>query len=416
MKGGDLVEAQNRFLTVTQLNEYVKMLMDSNPVLKNVWIKGEISNFKNHYSTGHLYFSLKDDGGILRAVMFRSYAQKVPFVPRDGMKVLVHGRVSAFVRDGQYQIYVDEMLPDGVGALHLAFEQLKQKLAAQGLFDEARKKPLPQYPMRIGIVTSPTGAAIRDMLNILGRRFPCAEIKLYPAQVQGADAPPQLIRGIQYFNESRSVDVIIIGRGGGSIEDLWAFNDEGLALCVAASHIPVISAVGHESDFTICDFVADKRAPTPSAAAELAVPDRSDLLRGLNSVSGKLASFVLQKIQANRNNLKYLRESGVLSSAAPLLNEKRMGLLYAARRLDGEISNTKNRANADVSAMAARLEALSPLSVLARGYSVVADTNGNAIRSVSNVNVGDGITVRVSDGTVRATVQSIQKESCENGK
>ena len=410
------MEAQNRFLTVTQLNEYVKMLMDSNPVLKNVWIKGEISNFKNHYSTGHLYFSLKDDGGILRAVMFRSYAQKVPFVPRDGMKVLVHGRVSAFVRDGQYQIYVDEMLPDGVGALHLAFEQLKQKLAAQGLFDEARKKPLPQYPMRIGIVTSPTGAAIRDMLNILGRRFPCAEIKLYPAQVQGADAPPQLIRGIQYFNESRSVDVIIIGRGGGSIEDLWAFNDEGLALCVAASHIPVISAVGHESDFTICDFVADKRAPTPSAAAELAVPDRSDLLRGLNGVSGKLASFVLQKIQANRNNLKYLRESGVLSSAAPLLNEKRMGLLYAARRLDGEISNTKNRANADVSAMAARLEALSPLSVLARGYSVVADTNGNAIRSVSNVNVGDGITVRVSDGTVRATVQSIQKESCENGK
>lgn len=416
MKGGDLVEAQNRFLTVTQLNEYVKMLMDSNPVLKNVWIKGEISNFKNHYSTGHLYFSLKDDGGILRAVMFRSYAQKVPFVPRDGMKVLVHGRVSAFVRDGQYQIYVDEMLPDGVGALHLAFEQLKQKLAAQGLFDEARKKPLPQYPMRIGIVTSPTGAAIRDMLNILGRRFPCAEIKLYPAQVQGADAPPQLIRGIQYFNESRSVDVIIIGRGGGSIEDLWAFNDEGLALCVAASHIPVISAVGHESDFTICDFVADKRAPTPSAAAELAVPDRSDLLRGLNGVSGKLASFVLQKIQANKNNLKYLRESGVLSSAAPLLNEKRMGLLYAARRLDGEISNTKNRANADVSAMAARLEALSPLSVLARGYSVVADTNGNAIRSVSNVNVGDGINVRVSDGTVRATVQSIQKESCENGK
>ena len=410
------MEAQNRFLTVTQLNEYVKMLMDSNPVLKNVWIKGEISNFKNHYSTGHLYFSLKDDGGILRAVMFRSYAQKVPFVPRDGMKVLVHGRISAFVRDGQYQIYVDEMLPDGVGALHLAFEQLKQKLAAQGLFDEARKKPLPKYPMRIGIVTSPTGAAIRDMLNILGRRFPCAEIKLYPAQVQGADAPPQLIRGIQYFNESHSVDVIIIGRGGGSIEDLWAFNDEGLALCVAASHLPVISAVGHESDFTICDFVADKRAPTPSAAAELAVPDRNELLRGLNGVSGKLASFVLQKIQANRNNLKYLRESGVLSSAAPLLNEKRMGLLYAARLLDGEINNTKNRASSDFSAMAARLEALSPLSVLSRGYSVVADTNGNAIRSVSKVSVGDGITVRVSDGTVRATVQSIQKEICENGK
>lgn len=410
------METNNRFLTVTQLNEYVKMLMDSNPVLKNVWLKGEISNFKNHYSTGHLYFSLKDDGGILRAVMFRSYAQKVPFMPQDGMKVLVHGRISAFVRDGQYQIYVDEMLPDGVGALHLAFEQLKQKLAAQGLFDEARKRSLPRYPMRIGIVTSPTGAAIRDVLNILGRRFPCAEVKLYPAQVQGAEAPPQLIRGIEYFNESRSVDVIIIGRGGGSMEDLWAFNDEALARCVAASELPVISAVGHESDFTICDFVADKRAPTPSAAAELAVPDKSELVRGLRNVSDKLASSVLQKIKGNRNNLKYLRESGVLSSAAPLLNEKRMGLLYVARQLDGELNNTMRRASTDLSSVAARLEALSPLSVLSRGYGVITDAKGSTVRSVSDVKETDEISVRMSDGTVLATVNSIQKECNENGK
>ena len=410
------METENRFLTVTQLNEYVKMLMDSNPVLKNVWIKGEISNFKNHYSTGHLYFSLKDAGGILRAVMFRSYAQKVPFVPRDGMKVLGHGKVSAFVRDGQYQIYVDEMLPDGVGALYLAFEQLKQKLAAQGVFDEARKKPLPRYPMRIGIVTSPTGAAIRDMLNILGRRFPCAEIKLYPAQVQGAEAPPQLISGIEYFNESRSVDVIIIGRGGGSVEDLWAFNDEQLALCVASSALPVISAVGHESDFTICDFVADRRAPTPSAAAEIAVPNRIDLLRGLNSIEGKLSSAVLQKIQVNRNNLKYLRESGVLSGAAPLLNEKRMGLLFTARQLDGEVNGTMHRLAANFSETAARLEALSPLSVLARGYSVVTTEDGKPVRSTSTVKENDELSVRVSDGTIRTIVTSIQKEKGKHGK
>ena len=410
------MEANNRFLTVTQVNEYVKMLMDSNPVLKSVWIKGEISNFKNHYSTGHLYFSLKDDGGVLRAVMFRSYAQKIPFAPRDGMKVLIHGKISAFVRDGQYQLYADEMLPDGVGALYLAFEQLKQKLATQGLFAEERKKPLPKYPMRIGIVTSPTGAAIRDMLNILGRRFPCAEIKLYPAQVQGPDAPPQLIRGVQYFNESRSVDVIIIGRGGGSIEDLWAFNDEALAMCVAASEIPIVSAVGHESDFTICDFVADKRAPTPSAAAELAVPDRVELLRSLSGVNNKLFAVLSQRVSANRSNLKYLRESGVLSGAAPLLNEKRMGLLYEARRLDGEIRRAMKASSTELSSVAARLEALSPLAVLARGYGVVTDASGNTVRSVCDVKKDDKLALRVSDGTVLTTVQSIQKEKSDDGK
>lgn len=410
------MESQNRFLTVSQLNEYVKMLMDSNPVLKNVWIKGEISNFKNHYSTGHFYFSLKDDGGILRSVMFRSYAQKVSFAPRDGMKVLVHGRISAFVRDGQYQIYVDEMLPDGVGALYLAFEQLKQKLAAQGLFDEDRKKPLPRFPKRIGIVTSPTGAAIQDMLNILGRRFPCAEIYIYPAQVQGNEAPPQLIRGVQYFNETKSADVIIIGRGGGSAEDLWAFNDERLAMCIAASEIPVISAVGHESDFTICDFVADRRAPTPSAAAEIAVPDKADLLRSFQETAVKLSAVLAQRIRSERNNLKYLRESGVLSGAAPIVQGKRMEQLHLAQRLDIGLQSSVKQSSSELAKHAARLEALSPLSVLARGYGVVTNETGKTIRSVETVKKGDEISVRLCDGTVLAVTESTKKERKKRGK
>lgn len=409
------MENQMRFLTVSQLNEYVKMLMDSNPILKSVWIKGEISNFKNHYSTGHFYFSLKDDGAIVRAVMFRSYAQNVQFVPRDGMKVLIHGRVSAFVRDGQYQIYADEIVPDGIGSLYLAFEQLKRRLAEQGLFDEARKKPLPRYPERIGIVTSPTGAAIRDMLNILGRRFPCAKILIYPAQVQGAEAPPQLIRGIRYFNQACAADVIIVGRGGGSAEDLWAFNDERLALCIAESEIPIISAVGHESDFTICDFVADRRAPTPSAAAELAVPDRFELEKSMSTVVNKMRSTVLQKIQHEKSNLKYWRESGVLSSAAPLVNEKRMSLLYLARQMDTDINNTVRLCGTNLSSVVARLEALNPLSVLARGYSVTSDSEGNAVRSVVSVKANDEISVRLKDGKINAIVKSTSKERKKHG-
>ena len=264
-------------LTVTQLNEYIKGILDHDPRLTDVYLRGEISNFKNHYSTGHYYFTLKDEGGMIRAIMFRSSAVKLAFLPEDGMKVVAHGRISAFVRDGQYQIYCDSMEPDGIGALYIAYEQLKRKLEAEGLFDPSRKKPLPKIPSRVGIITSATGAAIRDMINVCGRRFPFAELVLYPSLVQGPDAPAQLIDGVRYFNEKQSVDVIIIGRGGGSIEDLWAFNNEDLAREIAASAIPVISAVGHETDFTICDFVADRRAPTPSAAAELAVPETEEL-------------------------------------------------------------------------------------------------------------------------------------------
>ena len=273
-------EENDRFpgaVSVTQLNEFVKALIDGSDCLSNLYVKGEISNFKNHYGTGHYYFTLKDDGGLIRAVMFRSSAAKLKFMPENGMKVVVHGRVSAFVRDGQYQLYADSMEPDGVGALYIAYEQLKKRLESEGLFAPERKRPLPKIPTRVGIITSATGAAVRDMIHVAGRRFPFAKLILYPSLVQGPGASAQLIEGVKYFNRTASVDVIIIGRGGGSIEDLWAFNDEQLARTVAASQIPVISAVGHETDFTICDFVADRRAPTPSAAAEIALPETAEL-------------------------------------------------------------------------------------------------------------------------------------------
>ncbi len=400
----------NQYLSVSQLNEYVKMLMDSDRVLGNVWLRGEISNFKNHYSTGHFYFSLKDEGALVRGVMFRSYASRVQFAPRDGMKVLVHGRVTAFVRDGQYQIYVDEMIPDGAGALHLAFEQLKAKLAAEGLFDEARKRPLPPYPEKIGIVTSPTGAAIQDMLNILGRRFPSAEILLYPAAVQGVEAPAQLVRGMRYFAEKQNVDVIIIGRGGGSAEDLWAFNDELLARMVAASPIPVISAVGHEVDFTICDFVADRRAPTPSAAAELAVPNTEDVKAYLAAALRKMNTVNLARITGVRKNLEYLSSVGVLSSPRKLFEDKRMSLVYLSEKLSAASEKKRQNAASRLAEVSGRLSAMSPLAVLSRGYGIVHD-----VRSISDVKKGDNVSVRVSGGTFSATVTEVKKER-KNGK
>lgn len=408
------MRSQGRYLTVSQLNEYVKMLMDSDAVLGDVWLRAEISNFKNHYQTGHFYFSLKDEGSLVRAVMFRAYAQKVAFAPADGMKVLVHGRVTSFVRDGQYQVYVDEILPEGTGALYLAFEQLKKKLAAEGLFDEARKRPLPKYPSRIGIVTSPTGAAIQDMMNILGRRFPLSEILLYPALVQGADAPPTLIAGLRHFAESQSVDVIIIGRGGGSAEDLWAFNDEALARAVAASPIPVISAVGHEVDFTICDFVADRRAPTPSSAAELAVPDAQDVKRHLQSSLEKLRSLSVARVEQARKSVTYLGGTSVLSDPAKLLEEKRMSVLFQSSRLDSAWEKGKMNACARLSEVSARLGALNPLAVLSRGYSVVTDADGAVVKSVDAVKKEDALTLRVSDGQIRAVVTACEKEN-ENG-
>lgn len=406
-----------RYLTVTELNEYVKLLLDSDPLLGGVWVRAEISNFKHHYATGHMYFSLKDAGGLVRAVMFRFQAQRLAFEPQDGMKVLVHGKVSSFIRDGQYQLYVDEMLPDGKGALYVAFEQLKAKLEAQGLFDAARKRPLPRFPESIGIITSPTGAAIRDMIHILKRRYPCVLLYLYPAQVQGPEAPTQLVRGLKFFNRKRPTDVIIIGRGGGSVEDLWAFNNEELAYSVATSAIPVISAVGHESDFTICDFVADLRAPTPSAAAELAVPDRPELKKNLKAYESKMLSVLGTRVENARRNLRYIGESGILSSPEKMTEGRRMSLVYLAEKADAAMGGLMTEKKAALGRLSAQMQALSPLSVLARGYAIATNAEGQTISSVDDVKSGDEVALKVSDGSIRMTVcESIKEGKKSHGK
>ncbi len=398
-------------VTVTQLNEYVKKLIDTTPALTDISVKGEISNFKNHYSTGHFYFTLKDDGGLIRAVMFRSSASKLKFMPEDGMKVVAHGRVSAFVRDGQYQLYVDYLEPDGIGALYIAYEQLKRKLEAEGLFDPARKKPIPKIPTRVGIITSATGAAVRDMINVAGRRFPYAKLILYPALVQGPDAPPQLIAGVQYFNETASADVIIIGRGGGSLEDLWAFNDEQLARTVAASRIPVISAVGHETDFTICDFAADRRAPTPSAAAELALPETQELKRKINNIISRENAVLTQIITRHRQHLSRLSAARVLTSPMHFIDDKRMAVISLAERMTLSEKNALSLKTARLSAVVGKLDALNPLSVLSRGFSAVYGTDGKIVKSTAQMQVGETITLRVADGEADAIVQNVRSRT-----
>lgn len=395
-------------LSVGQLNEYVKGMLESNDVLTDVWVRGEISNFTNHYKTGHYYFSLKDAQGAIGAVMFRSYAARLPFVPQNGMKVLLHGRVSLYVPGGQYQINADSMQPDGVGALYLAFEQLKAKLQAEGLFDQARKKPLPRIPSRIGIITSPTGAAIHDMINILGRRFPSAEILLYPALVQGAGAPASLIAGMQYFNQRDLVDLIIIGRGGGSMEDLWAFNDEQLARTVAASRLPVISAVGHESDFTVCDFVADRRAPTPSAAAELAVPDAAELVQALRSTEDRMRAALSLRVAQKRERVAQLAKSRVLTSPDRFLDDCRQRVGDLALRLDRAAEHRLTCAKGDFARTAARLDALNPLAILTRGYAVVR-AGETPVRSIEELRVGTPVRLTLADGEATAEITEIHQ-------
>lgn len=403
-----MTEQERNILTVTQINEYIKAKIDSDTVLRDIYLKGEISNFTNH-RTGHFYFTLKDEGGLIRAVMFRSSAEKVKFRPENGMKVIAHGRVSAFVRDGQYQLYVDNMEVDGIGSLYIAYEQLKKKLENEGLFNPVYKKPLPKIPKRIGIITSPTGAAIRDIINILGRRFPFAEAVLYPALVQGDGAPPQLIAGIEYFNKTSSADVIIIGRGGGSIEDLWAFNSEALARTVFASAIPVISAVGHETDFTICDFVADRRAPTPSAAAELAVPETGELKHKINNIIGRMDMLVSHSVKLRRNRLDELASKRVLNSPEFIVDDKRMALVSLDKRLEGGMKYTLSQKQTVFARATSKLEALNPMSVISRGYSAVFDENNKLIKSVDQVNIGDTFSFRTIDGSVSGEVKGIVK-------
>ena len=397
-----MLKTEREPLSVSQLNEYIRMQMDGDRVLSNVLVRGEISNFSAPRS-GHLYFTLKDPEGQLRAVMFRGQAMRLTFRPEDGMKVIVQGRVSVYTAGGQYQIYVNEIQPDGAGVLAMQFEQLRRRLEAEGLFDPARKRPIPKYPSRVGVITSPTGAAVQDIRNILGRRYPLAEMILFPAAVQGEGAVEQLIAGLLFFQNYDLADVIIIGRGGGSAEDLWAFNDETLARTIADCSIPVISAVGHEVDFTICDFVADLRAPTPSAAAELAVPDRSELLSAFLSAGFRLEQQISQKIAGERRWLDQLASSRALSRPELLLDPVRMRLSDLETRLCGSVALQIERRRNGLARISASLDALSPLRVLSRGYAAV-EKGETVVSSAAELHPDDRLNIRFSDGTVEAVV------------
>lgn len=394
-------------LSVSQLNRYIKMNFDADENLANIFISGEISNFTNHYRTGHLYFTLKDDSAAVRAVMFNSSAKRLKFMPEDGMKVIARGRVSVYEASGQYQLYVDDMQPDGVGALNLAYEQLKEKLQKEGLFSELHKKPLPPYPEKVGVITSPTGAAVRDIINVLGRRFPYAEIVFCPVLVQGEGAHLQLTDAVNLFNSERAADVIIIGRGGGSIEDLWEFNDEGLARAVYNSDIPVISAVGHETDFTICDFVADMRAPTPSAAAELAVPDANELQYALSALKNRMFLNVSSGIADRRSRLEYLTSKGTLKSPDEMLSNRSLRLDTAFSKMLSSYENRIGGKKVEFISAATALSKLDPMSVLMRGFAFVSDKNGKNVYSSQALAKGDKINVRFHDGSAVCEVKEI---------
>ncbi|MCH5353082.1 MAG: exodeoxyribonuclease VII large subunit [Acutalibacter sp.] len=394
-------------LTVSQVNFYLKSMLESDHRLQNIMIAGEISNFTDHYRSGHLYFSLKDEKSVLKAVMFAGSARFLKFKPADGMRVIVRGRISVYEPSGQYQLYAEEMQPDGIGALSIAFEQLKAKLEAEGLFDDSRKRPLPQYPRRIGVITSPTGAAVQDILQITARRWPAAEIVFAPVLVQGDGAPEQLIRAVKDMNRKRACDVILLGRGGGSLEDLWAFNDEGLARAVCASEIPVVSCVGHETDFTICDFVADVRAPTPSAAAELATPDIREEKQRCLSYFGYFQETAKRTVESLRQNMDMLMQNSPLGRPEQLLFPIRQQLEERFGQMKAAMGESLGRDKQSLSLLMGRLDALSPLKVLQRGYAVAADSSGRVLRTTKSFSPGDSFTLRLSDGTVEAKAVTV---------
>lgn len=398
--------AVSSVITVSQLNFYIKSLLDESPALREIYITGEISNLTDHYRSGHIYLSLKDDKALVRAVMFAGNARHLRFKPEEGMKVIARGRVSVYEATGQYQLYIEDMQPDGIGALNLAYEQLKRKLSAEGLFSEDIKKPIPAYPKRIGVITSPTGAAVQDILNILGRRYPIAEVVFCPVLVQGENASTQLIGAVKRFNKANAADVIIIGRGGGSIEDLWAFNDEKLARTIAESDIPIISAVGHETDFTICDFVADLRAPTPSAAAELATPNMTELLSYFKSVKDSLPAIIQRRIDFEKQELDNLASSKVLLSPDEFINIRKNELDMLSADMIKAFKAILSENQREFVALSAKLDALSPLSVLSRGYSIVQNKN-KVIKSAKELNIGQNIMVKLSDGKAECEVKAI---------
>ena len=398
-------------LSITQINEYIRSKMDSDALLNNVAVRGEISNYKV-YPSGHHYFTLKDEGAALKCVMFKGNAMRLRFRPDNGVKVIAMGKISVYPRDGAYQLYCTSMAMDGIGDLYAAFEQLKQKLEAQGLFDPAHKKPLPKYPGIIGIVTSSAGAAIHDMLRILRKRYPLSKVRLLPVRVQGVEAPEEIAGAIRYANIHQLADLLIVGRGGGSIEDLWAFNDERVAYAIYHSDIPVISAVGHEPDVTISDFVADLRAATPSNAAELAVPDQDALRQTLDSMSSAMATALSRQITAARRHYQLLSAHPALQSPVGYLEQRRKSLELLKNKLISNQNQQINTAKARYIAMTAKLDAMSPLKVLTRGYAMAQSEDGTVLRSVSQVNTGDTITISVSDGSISAAVTEVK----ENGR
>lgn len=397
-------------LSVSQINEYIRSKMDGDPLLTMVAVRGEISNYKV-YPSGHHYFTVKDEGAALKCVMFKGNAVRLRFRPDNGMKVIAMGKISVYPRDGAYQLYCTAMALDGVGDLHAAFEQLKTKLAAQGLFDPSHKKHIPQYPGTIGIVTSSAGAAVHDMLRIIRKRYPLALVRLFPVLVQGVEAPPEIAGAIRYANRYRLADLLIVGRGGGSIEDLWAFNDERVAYAIYESEIPVISAVGHEPDVTISDYVADLRAATPSNAAELAVPDQNALRQNLDTMSDTMAAALGRQLKSARQHLRVLSGSPALRSPTGYLDRKRKELELLEKRLLSAQSSSLNAKRQRYIGLTAKLDAMSPLKVLTRGYALAQTGDGTVLRSVRQVLPGEQISVSLSDGSIAATVTDAK----ENG-
>ncbi len=394
---------ERAILSVTELNTLVKTLLDGEPLLSGIYVRGEISNYKL-YPSGHHYFTLKDAESSIRCVMFRGSASSLRFRPENGMKVLALGRVSVFPRDGVYQLYCTDLVADGIGDLHVAFEQLKQKLYAEGLFESSRKKMLPEFPGRIAVVTSAAGAAVHDVIRVLRKRYPLAKVILLPVRVQGAEAPPEIAGAIRYANRWQVADLLIVGRGGGSVEDLWCFNDERVARAIYDSDIPVISAVGHEPDVSIADFVADVRAATPSNAAELAVPDREELLRELASRAKRMAQLTEKKLQLQRQALTAVSQRRCMQDPSVFLQDRRQALDWLQSRLSaaGEMRLSKERGR--FAALAASLDALSPLKVLARGYSVVRDGQGRIVKESTAVAEGDSVDITLGHGWLRCTV------------
>lgn len=401
--------AEQMIYEVSQVNEYIKALLDGALGLNNIYIRGELSNYKI-YPSGHHYFTLKDAGGALRCVMFRTSAGKLRFRPENGMKVVAFGRISVFPRDGAYQLYCNELTPEGVGDLYVAYEQLKAKLQSEGLFDREHKKPLPEYPGKIAIITSSAGAAVHDMIRILRRRYPMTKVILLPVRVQGKEAPPEIVGAIRYANKWKVGDLIITGRGGGSIEDLWAFNDERVARAIYESELPVISAVGHEPDVTISDFVADVRASTPSNAAEIAVPDQAELLRALQDDAARLNRAANNQLERSQQKLMALAQKRVMRDQLAYVQDKRMLLAHNQQRLGDVAGQTLAKKKEKFSALAAGLDAMSPLKVLGRGYAMVQSEDGAIVKSWRDAPEGSQIAVTLGEGRLACTVDRAEEK------